>query len=43
MKYFSDWPYVLENWFKLVLTLVLVALLPGWWALLPLLIMLTLK
>ena len=34
---------MLENWYKFVLMVILVAALPGWLALLPLLILLTLK
>ena len=43
MKYFNHHPHVLDNWVKFLLMLLLIAVLPGWWALLPLVILFTLR
>jgi hypothetical protein len=43
IDYFRRWPHVLENWIKFMLMVVAITLLPGWWALLPLLILVTLR
>lgn len=41
--YFDAFPHVVDNWIKLLIAAALVALLPGWWAVMPLLILLTVR
>ena len=42
-EYFREHPHVIDNWLKLLFVLFMALVLPGWWALLPFVVLLTLR
>lgn len=43
MSYFEQFPHVIDNWIKLAVGIVLMLLLPGWWALIGLAFVLSMR